>query len=151
MSALVAGVAGAGGAPGQAVRSVAVAHTPLERRLVDLVSELPRREVRAGVGTLVRGLSYRSDAATSGSLFFCIRGTRLDGHDFAADAVSRGAVALVVERWLDVDADQVLVPSVREAMGPVSAAFFVRPADRMTRCRGLAFMTSRSPASFETP
>src|SRR5207244_1462396 len=61
--------------------------------------------------------------------FFCVPGTRADGHDFAADAIAHGASALVVERWLDLDVPQVRVPSVRAAMGPISADFFGRPAD----------------------
>src|SRR5438094_10669590 len=43
-------------------------------------------------------LAYDARAAGPGSLFFCVPGTRADGHDFAADAVANGAVALVVER-----------------------------------------------------
>jgi UDP-N-acetylmuramoyl-L-alanyl-D-glutamate--2,6-diaminopimelate ligase len=61
-----------------------------------------------------------------------VPGEHVDGHDFAAAAVAGGAAALVVERPLDVEVAQVLVPSVREAMGPVSAAFYGRPADAMT-------------------
>jgi UDP-N-acetylmuramoyl-L-alanyl-D-glutamate--2,6-diaminopimelate ligase len=61
-----------------------------------------------------------------------VPGTRRDGHEFAAAAVARGAVALVVERWLALDVAQVLVPSVRAAMGPISAAFHGRPAERLT-------------------
>jgi UDP-N-acetylmuramoyl-L-alanyl-D-glutamate--2,6-diaminopimelate ligase len=80
----------------------------------------------------ISGLSYRSQDAAPGSLFFCVPGATLDGHDFAAEAVSKGAVALAVERWLPVEATQVLVPSVREAMGLVSAAFYDRPAQGMT-------------------
>ena len=41
----------------------------------------------------------------------------MDGHEFAEQAVAAGAVALVVERRLPVGATQVVVPSVREAMG----------------------------------
>jgi len=75
---------------------------------------------------------YRSQDAVAGSLFFCVPGSGRDGHDFAAEAVARGAIALIVERWMPVEVVQVRVPSVREAMGPLSAAFFGRPGDRMT-------------------
>jgi len=75
---------------------------------------------------------YRSQDAVPGSLFFCVPGSGRDGHDFAAEAVANGAVALMLERSLPLDVVQVRVPSVREAMGPVSAAFFGRPGDRMT-------------------
>jgi UDP-N-acetylmuramoyl-L-alanyl-D-glutamate--2,6-diaminopimelate ligase len=116
----------------QAVRSSSVASFPSVRPLSDLVADLPNHEVLGDLSTLVEALSYRSDEAAPGSLFFCVPGDRVDGHDFADDAVARGAVALVVERRLPSTAVQVVVPSVRAAMGPMSAAFFGRPADRMT-------------------
>jgi UDP-N-acetylmuramoyl-L-alanyl-D-glutamate--2,6-diaminopimelate ligase len=43
-----------------------------------------------------------------------------------------GAVALLVERPLDCDVPQLQVPSVREALGPVAAAFFGHPSSSMT-------------------
>jgi len=115
----------------RAVRSVAVAPSPLERPLADLLPGLTT-QIRGDSTLAVRELCYRSEEATPGCLFFCVPGSRLDGHDFAAQAAERGAVALVVDRWLPVEVAQILVPSVREAMGPISATFFGRPADLMT-------------------
>jgi UDP-N-acetylmuramoyl-L-alanyl-D-glutamate--2,6-diaminopimelate ligase len=88
--------------------------------------------VRGDASFGVSCLCYRSDDATPGSLFFCVPGEHVDGHDFAAAAIERGAGALLVERPLDVEVAQVIVPSVRRAMGPVSAVFYDRPADAMT-------------------
>jgi UDP-N-acetylmuramoyl-L-alanyl-D-glutamate--2,6-diaminopimelate ligase len=102
------------------------------RPLADLVGSLSRFEARGDVSIQVLDVAYRSQEVIAGSLFFCVPGSRLDGHDFAAEAVRRGAVALVEERWLPLDATQVRVPSVRTAMGPMSAAFFGRPGERMT-------------------
>ena len=45
----------------------------------------------------VRDLAYDTRGVTPGALFFCVRGTRTDGHAFAATAAAAGAVALVVE------------------------------------------------------
>jgi UDP-N-acetylmuramoyl-L-alanyl-D-glutamate--2,6-diaminopimelate ligase len=73
-------------------------------------------------------LAYDPRAVIPGSLFFCIAGARADGHDLAAEAVTAGAVALVVERPVDVDVPQVRVPSVRAAMGPASVLFFGDPS-----------------------
>jgi UDP-N-acetylmuramoyl-L-alanyl-D-glutamate--2,6-diaminopimelate ligase len=56
-----------------------------------------------------------------------VPGQRADGHDFAADAVGRGAVALLVERPLDVPVPQVVVGDVRLAMALAADAFFGRP------------------------
>jgi UDP-N-acetylmuramoyl-L-alanyl-D-glutamate--2,6-diaminopimelate ligase len=100
--------------------------------LAGLLRGLEERTIDGDPSTPVTAVTYRSDEAGRGSLFFCVPGTRVDGHAFAPDAVRRGAVALVVERVLDLPATQVLVPSVRRAMGPISAEFHGRPADRMT-------------------
>jgi UDP-N-acetylmuramoyl-L-alanyl-D-glutamate--2,6-diaminopimelate ligase len=73
-------------------------------------------------------LAYDTRALTPGSLFFCIPGTRVDGHDLAGEAVAAGAVALVVERPVAVDVPQLTVPRVRAAMGPASVLFFGDPS-----------------------
>ena len=73
-------------------------------------------------------LAYDPRTVTSGSLFFCIVGTRADGHDLAAAAVAAGAVALVVERPVSVEVPQLIVPSVRGAMGPAAVLFFGDPS-----------------------
>ena len=76
----------------------------------------------------VLDLAYDAHAVGPGMLFFCIRGDRADGHDFAAAAVERGAVAVVAERPLELRVPQVLVSSVRQAMPRAAVAFFGDPS-----------------------
>ena len=85
----------------------------------------------AGADVDISALSYRSDQAGPGTLFFCVPGFVRDGHDFAPDAVARGAAALCVERPLDLAVPQVVVPSVRWAMGSVASAFYGHPSSRL--------------------
>ena len=61
----------------------------------------------------VAGLAYDSRKVGPGTLFFCVPGKSGDGHEFAGQAVEAGAVALVVERELDVAVPQVVVPQMR--------------------------------------
>ena len=83
-------------------------------------------------GVEVTDLAYDTRDVTPGALFFCIPGRSVDGHDLAAEAVERGAVALVVEhRVAQLDVPQLVVPSVRDAMGPAAAEFFGRPSDTL--------------------
>ena len=82
-------------------------------------------------GVEVTDLAYDTRAVAPGAVFFCIPGHAVDGHDLAAQAVERGAVGLVVERRLDLDVPQLVVPSVRAAMGPAAAEFFGRPSDTL--------------------
>src|SRR5207244_2214163 len=76
--------------------------------------------------------SYDSRTVEPDSLFFCIVGEHLDGHRFAREAVAAGAGAIVVERWLPVDAPAARVPSVRGSIGPMSSVLFGRPAEALT-------------------
>jgi UDP-N-acetylmuramoyl-L-alanyl-D-glutamate--2,6-diaminopimelate ligase len=76
----------------------------------------------------VADLAYDLRAVAAGSLFFCVPGSRADGHDLAPAALEAGAVALVVERPLELPAPQLVVPSVRRAMGPAAALFFGDPS-----------------------
>jgi UDP-N-acetylmuramoyl-L-alanyl-D-glutamate--2,6-diaminopimelate ligase len=52
----------------------------------------------------------------------------VDGHELAGAAVAAGAVALVVDHVLPLAVPQVIVPDVRRAMGPLSAAFWGNPS-----------------------
>ncbi|MHB8470040.1 MAG: UDP-N-acetylmuramoyl-L-alanyl-D-glutamate--2,6-diaminopimelate ligase [Gaiellaceae bacterium] len=97
--------------------------TDLER----LVAALGATEVGGRAPAEVADLAYDARAVTPGALFFCVPGARADGHDFAAEAVERGAVALVVERQLESPVPQILVPDARAAMAVAADAFFERP------------------------
>lgn len=82
--------------------------------------------------TVVRGLAYDSRKVTAGDLFFCVVGTRSDGHEFASKAVEAGAAALVVERPMGAGVPEVLVSSARRAMPLMAAEFLGRPADKLS-------------------
>ena len=100
-------------------------------KLKELFRDVAGARLLGGPDVEVTSLSYRSDRAAPGHLFFCVPGTVQDGHDFAAEAVDRGAVALCVERALPLSVPQVLVPAARRAMGPVAAALYEYPSARM--------------------
>ena len=100
------------------------------------VSELRPAQSNLGGGSEVRDVDVESvvhdnrDVAP-GALFCCIPGTTTDGHAYAAAAVDAGAVALLVERWLELDVPQIRVDSVRAAVGPVAARFHGEPSRAM--------------------
>src|SRR6201992_2693135 len=76
-------------------------------------------------------LAYDNRLVTPGTLFFCVPGFTRDGHDFAPDAVAKGAVALVVERRLDLPAPQGVVGDVRAARARAAARFYGDPTARL--------------------
>jgi UDP-N-acetylmuramoyl-L-alanyl-D-glutamate--2,6-diaminopimelate ligase len=96
-----------------------------------LIGMLAPSEVAGGRPVEIGDLAYDTRAVTAGALYFCVRGGRVDGHDLAWEAIERGAVALVVERPLDVDVPQLVVPSVREAMAIAADSFFGEPTKEL--------------------
>ena len=92
-----------------------------------LVSALEPVEVLGRRPVTVGDLAYDARAVTPGTLFFAVPGERADGHDFAAEAVERGAAALVVEHGLDLPVPQLVVRDSRAAMAPAADAFFGEP------------------------
>ncbi len=95
----------------------------------------------------ISGLAYRSSSVTPGTLFFCVRGFTSDGHDFAAEAVDRGAAALVCERPLGLGVPEVIVPDARAAMPELAARFFRHPT-RELRVVGITGSNGKTTTAF---
>lgn len=100
--------------------------------LAALVQAVGAGVVHGDPATLVQSITHDSRAVQSGSMFCCVRGTRVDGHDFASAAVAAGASALLVERVLPIDCAQLVVTDTQRAIGPVSAAVFGCPSESLT-------------------
>ncbi|HSC93257.1 MAG TPA: UDP-N-acetylmuramoyl-L-alanyl-D-glutamate--2,6-diaminopimelate ligase [Gaiellaceae bacterium] len=96
-----------------------------------LIAALAPADVVLRTPVEVLDLAYDARDAAPGTLFFCVPGTTRDGHEFAADAVARGAVALVVERTLPPPVPQLVVADARAAMAVAADAFFGRPTDEL--------------------
>src|SRR4051794_27857666 len=95
----------------------------------------------------IAGLAYSTAGVTPGALFFCVPGFRADGHDFAPEAVERGAVALVCERPLGLGVPEAIVDDVRAAMGPVAARFYGDPTAEL-RVVGITGTNGKTTTAF---
>lgn len=65
------------------------------------------------------------------SLFFCLEGTKHDGHNFFRKAIADGAVAIVCQRPLDTKVLQIIVDDSRIAMSLAAKNFYGGYADYM--------------------
>ena len=99
--------------------------------LLGKLSEEIGAELTRGADTQISGISADSKHIMQGDLFVCFKGEENDGHDFAAEAVACGAVALAVERKLDINVPQMIVPDGRRAMGELAAAFYGHPERKL--------------------
>jgi UDP-N-acetylmuramoyl-L-alanyl-D-glutamate--2,6-diaminopimelate ligase len=115
----------------------------LERLVVALepVEVLGRRSAE------VRDLAYDARAVSAGSLFFAVPGERADGHDFAGAAVESGAVAVVVERPLELAVPQIVVRDSRAAMAAAADVFFGEPT-RELEVVGVTGTSGKTTTSF---
>ena len=88
----------------------------------------PPERTPAPGGVEITAVVQRPDDVVPGALFCAIPGLRADGHDFAGQAVARGAAALLVERRLDLPVPQVVVGDARLGMALAAAAFHGHPS-----------------------
>ncbi|WP_028063349.1 UDP-N-acetylmuramoyl-L-alanyl-D-glutamate--2,6-diaminopimelate ligase [Solirubrobacter soli] len=102
-----------------------------------------------GPDVVVTGLTFDNRLVAPGTLFFCVPGFTRDGHDFAPDAVARGAVGLVVQRPLRLGVPEVLVDDVREAMSIAAARFYGDPTKEL-RVAGITGTNGKTTTAFLT-
>ncbi len=102
---------------------------------------------RGGLDGEVASLAYDSRKVGPGSLFFCVPGEKVDGHEFGAAAVEAGAAGLVVERELDLDVPQVVVADARAAMAPLAARFWGDPTGEL-RVIGVTGTNGKTTTAF---
>lgn len=91
----------------------------MKRTPLSLIAHWAGGEIH-GDDTAIDAISKDTRTLAPGSLYVALRGDRFDGHDFAADAVARGASAMLVERLLDVALPQILVADTQHALGRIA-------------------------------
>jgi len=96
-------------------------------QLTELLAATEVEAVSGDAAVEITDLAYDSGRVQEGTLFFCVPGQSRDGHDFGPAAVEAGAVALVVERDLDLPVTQIRVADARAAMAPLAARFWGDP------------------------
>jgi len=81
----------------------------------------------------IEDIAYDSRRVKNGSLFVAIKGTHRDGHNFVPEAIARGAVAIVGERFLQAGCDipQLVVKNSRQALASLSASFYGFPSRKI--------------------
>src|SRR3954453_10574957 len=100
-----------------------------------------------GPAVEIGGLAFDNRAVEPGTLFFCVPGFTRDGHDFAPDAVARGAVALVVQRPLGLGVPEVQVADVRAARAQAAARFYGEPT-RTLKVAGITGTNGKTTTAF---
>ena len=114
-------------------------------QLADVIA--PERVIGIPIGE-VRDLAYDSRTVEPGTLFFAIPGVHVDGHDFVARAVERGALGVVVEReGPELHVPQLVVERSRDALADAADAWFGHPS-RSLHVIGVTGTDGKTTTSF---
>ena len=106
----------------------------MPKSLAHLLAGAGESSLTGNHDVIISSIAVDSRRAEPGALFVCLRGTRADGHDHAAEAVERGASVVLAEREVAVapHTTVVRVPDALAALSPIAAMFYDRPSEALT-------------------
>lgn len=119
----------------------------MQYQVADLLPHLPQAQYSGQSNVVISGLAYDSRQVKSDDAFVCWHGEQFDGHDYAADAVRRGAALLIAERPIQIDCPQIVVPNSRRAMGTLAAIMFAHPS-RALKLIGITGTNGKTTTSY---
>lgn len=102
--------------------------------LKNLLSSIEHKHVSGDLDIGILSIHSDSESVTPGGLFAAVRGTKKDGHDFIADAVYRGAIAIVCEdipNEITNGVTYVRVESAGQALGNIASTWYGDPSHNM--------------------
>jgi UDP-N-acetylmuramoyl-L-alanyl-D-glutamate--2,6-diaminopimelate ligase len=103
-------------------------------RLDQLLNKADFQVKKGSVEIDISTLVFDSREIIEGSVFVCMVGARLDGHDYIKKAVEMGAKAIVVEKEVEFSYDGITLiytPNARKTLAFMSAAYFNYPASKL--------------------
>ena len=101
--------------------------------LVELIKHVPNARCTGDGGVIVTGVAYDSRKVKQGDMFVALKGSARDGHNYIKDAVSRGAVAVVVQENMaqSPSVPVVYVPNSRRALATLASAYYDWPQKKL--------------------
>jgi len=101
--------------------------------LSEVIKNLNYIKIIGNLDKIIKSISYNSRDVIENSLFVCIRGFTVDGHNFASDAIKKGATVIVAEKEINVNEGitVIYVKDSREALANISNVFYDYPSTKL--------------------
>lgn len=114
-------------------------------KLSDLLNGV-KHEIK-GQDVDIMSLQKKSGDEVKNGLFFCYKGVDFDGKSRIAEAISNGAVAIVVDEFVDSSITQVKVDNVRKNIAIICSNFFGNP-DKKLKIVGISGTNGKTTSSY---
>ncbi|MCT4688198.1 UDP-N-acetylmuramoyl-L-alanyl-D-glutamate--2,6-diaminopimelate ligase [Vallitalea sp.] len=102
-------------------------------KLQGLLKNIDYKVLQGNEDINISNIQYDSRKVTDASLFVCIKGFKVDGHNFAKSAVSKGAKAILVEddiEGIDKDIAILKVADTRKAIAYIAERYYNHPSNK---------------------
>lgn len=93
-------------------------------KLYDIIANLKFIGIKNYQELDINSLTCDSKEKVEKGIYFCLKGLKSDGHDYAQESIKNGAVCLVVEEFLNLPITQIKVENARVAMSFISSVFY---------------------------
>ena len=103
-------------------------------KLTELLSGIETLQRAGAPETDITSLGFDSRHATAGQLFFAVKGSASDGHDYMAQATANGAAAVVCERLPEEPfpgVAYIVVADSSAALGTIASRFYGEPSHKL--------------------
>lgn len=102
-------------------------------KLLKMLQSVDILAINGPVDVEIEDISYDSRTVIEGSMFICIKGNNVDGHDFIDDAIKRGAKVILIDRKIPYKKDitYIRVENIKKSMAIIAKNFFDNPCQKI--------------------
>lgn len=104
------------------------------KALAEILRDVNVKQIKGDSDTVISGITYDSREVKAGSLFFAIKGTRVDGHNYIPQVIEKGAVAIVCETLPESITEGVTYVQVEDSSyssGTLASNWFGNPSKKL--------------------
>jgi len=102
--------------------------------LSDILRNVNPTQIKGATDIAISSITYDSREACAGSMFFAVKGTRVNGHNFIEQVIEKGTVAVVCEEIPETannKATYIKVADSSLAAGIIASNWFGNPSEKL--------------------